>query len=137
MKRHMKRTILPSVKLNRAPPVIFVTSFLPTSTVWADMSIYFTEFHLIHFSLNSPSLHLSQSINKIYKNSTTSSKNSNIAVKYAEYKAYNYNALTAGIDNLLAIRMSHIIFGSVFILSIDSRYDTQMECSGGNVKFCN
>ena len=130
MKKHMKRTILPSVKLNRAPPVIFVTSFLPTTTVWADMSIYFTEFHLIHSSLNSPSLHLSQSINKIYKNS-------NIAVKYAEYKAYNYEAFTAGIDNLLAIRMSHIIFGSVFILSIDSRYDTQMECSGGNVKFCN
>ena len=39
--------------------------------------------------------------------------------------------------NLVAERMSHlIIFGSVFILSIDSRYDTQVECSGGNVKGC-
>lgn len=32
--------------------------------------------------------------------------------------------------------MNHLVFGSVFILSIDSRYDTQVECSGGNVKGC-
>ena len=38
--------------------------------------------------------------------------------------------------NLVAERMSHLVIGSVFILSIDSRYDTQVECSGGNVKVC-
>ena len=39
-------------------------------------------------------------------------------------------------NNLVAERMSQLVFGSVFILSIDSRYDTQVECSGGNVKVC-